>query len=51
MLRRLLFALYYLRALPGSDGRHVYAAAIARADVLLHERRRAQRRSATRSRP
>jgi hypothetical protein len=46
MLRCLMFALYYLRALPGSDGHHVYAAAIARADVLLHEQRCAKRRKA-----
>ena len=35
MWDRLLFAFYYLRHLPGGDFRHVYAAAMARADVRL----------------
>lgn len=43
MWNRLLFALFYLRALPGVDGRHAVAAALARADVRLHHQRRAQR--------
>lgn len=41
MRDRLLFAMFYLRALPGMDFRHVYAAAIARADLRLHQLGRA----------
>ncbi|MCE1194088.1 hypothetical protein [Acidovorax sp.] len=49
MWHRLLFAAYYLRALPGVDCRHAVAAALARADVRLHQLRRQQRNA--RSKP
>ena len=49
MWRHLLFVLFYLRALPGVDCRHAVAAALARADVRLHQLRRQQRNA--RSKP
>jgi len=50
MMRRLLFVLYYLRALRQSKGDHLLASALAYGDVVLHAVRQNTRRKA-RSRP
>lgn len=49
MRYRALFLLYYLRALPVVDFRHVVAVALARADVRLYQLRRQRLSSGGRS--
>lgn len=43
MWHRILFTVFYLRALPGVDCRHAVACALAKADVRLYQLRRNQR--------